>query len=112
MYAVIVVTGDELRAPRARRNTDDQQRSPREIIRENGDRLPGPYNSANNTELYSAAVWTNPADVPDIFVVGSETTTRGPDGTLYVNAELAEGTEYGVFNYIRLESDDGVSLKY
>ena len=110
VYAVIVVTGDLLMATRARRNTDDSLRSPRDIIRDNGDRLPDPYNPNDPMDLYTAAVWTNPADVPDIFVVGSDTTTRGPDGREYFNAELAEGTEYGVFDYIRLESDDEVSL--
>ena len=109
MYAVIVVTGDELRrAPRARRNTDNPLRSPSDIINDNNGEFPGPYDADNPMDLYTTAVWTNPDDVPLMFVVGNGSITTGPDGTVYVNAELDEGTEYGVFDYIRLESDDGV----
>ena len=115
VYAVVVVTGALLRMPLARRNTDDSTRSPRDIIRDIGGVLPAPYNPVNPNDLYTAVVWTNSDDIPDMFVVGSGSTTRGPDGTEYDNVELSEGTEYGVFNYIRLESDNGVSvslLKY
>ena len=102
------MTGDLLRAPRVRRNTDNPLSSPRDIIRNNGDVLPDPYDPENPMDLYTAAVWTNPDEVPVMFVVGSGSTTT-VNGVEYVNTELAEGTEYGVFNYIRLESDDGVS---
>ena len=110
VYAVIVVTGALLRTPLARRNTDGSLRSPRDIIGDIGDSLPAPYDPVGPKDLYTAAIWTNSDDIPDVFVVGSGSTTRGPDGTEYVNVKLSDGTEYGVFNYIRLESDDGVSV--
>lgn len=111
MYAVIVVTGDLLRTTdnsrRRRRNT---LRSPRDIIDNMGDMLPGPYDPTNPMDIYTAAVWNRAEDVPAMFIVGNGSRTVGPNGTVYENAPLAEGTEYGVFTYIRLESDNAVSL--
>ena len=114
VYAVIVVTGDLLRtndnSARRRRQNDNTLRSPSDIINDMGGVLPEPYNVTNPMDIYTAAVWNRAEDVPEMFIVGNGSMTRGPDGRVYVNAELAEGTEYGVFNYIRLESDNAVSL--
>ena len=104
------MTGALLRMPLARHNTDDSLRSPRDIIRDIGNVLPAPYDPVNPKDLYTAAIWTNSDDIPDVFVVGSGSTTRGPNDTEYDNVELSKGTEYGVFNYIKLKSDDGVSV--
>ena len=113
MYAVIVVTGNLLRIndnSRRRRRNDNALRSPREIIRDLGDVLPDPYDPMNPMDIYTAGVWNRAEDVPAMFIVGNGSRTTGPDGTVYENTALAEGTEYGVFNYIRLESDNEVSL--
>ena len=106
IYAVIVVTGTLLRgdnAPRGRRQT----RSPSDIIADMNNELSPPY--MDGADIYTAAVWTNPHDVPDVLVVGAGSSTTGPDGRRYVNEPLSEGTEYGVFYYIRLKSDVPVS---
>ena len=71
--------------------------------------LPPPFPPMPGMTIYTAAVWNNAADVPDEFTVGNGSVTVGPDGTSYTNGGLNEGTTYGVFEYIRLESDVVVS---
>ena len=93
MYGVVVVSGDEI------------NNTPRNIITENNNRLPPPYPGRDG--VYTAAVWNNTEDVQLIFVVGGGETTVSPDGTEYFNRRLSESTEYGVFHYVRLQSDTG-----
>jgi len=95
LYAVVVVLQNNLDG------------TPRQIIQNMNNALPPPYSSMS--DIYTAAVWTKPEDVPQVFVVGDESTSRGPNGVEYINERLKEGTQYGVFYYIELESD-GVSL--
>ena len=111
VYAVIVVWGDTLRKDaRRRRRQENNNRSPSEIIASMGGQLPPPYPGEEGNMIYTAAVWNKADDVPDMFVVGVGSVTTGPDGKNYTNGRLAEGTRYGVFNYIQLESDIPVSL--
>ena len=91
LYGVVVVTGRQL------------NNTPVEIITVNNGSLPPPYPGQDG--VYTAAVYTRPEDVPTIFVVGNNMITRGPDGTEYVNRGLSENTVYGIFYYIRLQSD-------
>ena len=84
---------------------DEINNTPRNIITGNDDQLPPPYPGRDG--VYTAAVWNNIEDVPLIFVVGGGETTVGPDGTEYVNRRLSKSTRYGVFYYIRLQSDTG-----
>ena len=93
MYGVVVVSGDEI------------NNTPRNIITENNDQLPPPYPGRDG--VYTAAVWNNIEDVPLTFLVGDGETTVSLDGTEYFNRRLSESTEYGVFHYVRLESDTG-----
>ena len=98
LYAVVVVSGGQL------------QNTPREVITNRNEILPPPYPPTDG--IYTAAVWTRPEDVPQTFVVGTESRTVGPlpNRTQYINGRLEEGTEYGVFYYIQLQSDVAVSL--
>ena len=93
MYGVVVVSGDEINS------------TPRNIIIENNDQLPPPYPGRDG--VYTAAVWHNIEDVPLTFVVGGGETTVSRDSTEYFNRRLSESTEYGVFHYVRLQSDTG-----
>ena len=93
----MAVTGNEL------------DNSPVSIITANDGNLPPPFPGRNNA--YTAAVYTRPEDVPTAFVLGDDTTTTGPDGRVYSNRRLNSDTMYGVFNYIRLESDSGVAVR-
>ena len=77
--------------------------TPVEIIAVNNGSLPPPYPGQDG--VYTAAVYTRPEDVPTIFVVGDDMITRGPNGREYVNRGLSENTVYGIFYYIRLQSD-------
>ena len=95
-----------------RRRQDDMLRSPRDIIATMNNELPPPFPPMSAMTIYTAAVWNNAADVPHVFVVGNGSVTMGPDGTIYINGRLNEGTTYGVFVYIRLESDILVSLTF
>ena len=95
-----------------RRRQDDMLRSPRDIIATMNNELPPPFPPMPGMTIYTAAVWNNPADVPHVFVVGNGSVTMGPNGTIYINGMLNEGTTYGVFDYIRLESDILVSLTF
>ena len=106
------MTGDLLRSNdnSRRRRRQNELRTPREIINSMNGTLPAPYNPMDPQDIYTAAVWNKAEDVPLMFLVGNGSRTVGPDGRVYENAPLAEGTEYGVFNYIRLESDNAVSL--
>ena len=83
--------------------------SPTQIINSIGGNLPPPYPGQGG--IYTAAVYTRSEDVPTIFVLGDNTITRGPDGTAYTNRRLNENTVYGVFEYIRLQSDTGVAVR-
>ena len=82
---------------------------PVDIINVNDGSLPLPYPGQGG--LYTAAVYTRPEDIPTIFVVGNDMITRGPGGREYVNRRLNENNMYGVFNYIRLQSDNGVAVR-
>ena len=105
------MTGDLLRInDNSRRRRRQNEPSPRDIINDRGGELPPPYDPLNPMDIYTAAVFNRAEDVPAMFIVGNGSRTVGPDGTVYENAPLAEGTEYGVFTYIRLESDNAVSL--
>ena len=111
LYAVIVVWGDLLRDDaRRRRRQDDMLHSPHDIIASMNNTLPPPFPPMPGMTIYTTAVWSRVTDVPDVFIVGNESVTMGPDGTSYTNARLNEGTRYGVFIYIRLESDILVSV--
>ena len=110
MYAVIVAWGALIRDDaRRRRRQNDNLRSPRDIIADMNNILPPPYSPMLDTTIYTAAVWSSSAAVPDDFIVGNGSVTMGPNGTNYTNARLQEGTRYGVFNFIQLESDIPVS---
>ena len=87
-------------------NQVDNNNLPKDIIGESSD-PPPPYNRMTNREVYTAAVWTRPQDVQTNFTLGDGSTTMGPDGMLYVNQRLLSGRLYGVFYYIRLDSDTG-----
>ena len=93
VYGVVVVSGDEI------------DNTPRDIITGNDDQLPPPYPGIDG--VYTAAVWHDIEDVPITFVVGDGETTVGSDETTYVNRRLSENTRYGVFYYVRLQSDTG-----
>ena len=81
---------------------------PNDIINTNNGSLPPPYPGKDG--VYTAAVFTRLEDVPILFVVGDNTITTAPDGTEYVNSRLSQNTMYGVFYYIRLQSDSGVAV--
>ena len=85
--------------------------NPRDIIRSQNDKLPGPYPPTNygTFMLYTAAVWTDPDKVPAMFLVGNGAKTTF-NGMEYENVGLREGTQYGVFYYIRLQPDSGVAV--
>ena len=104
------MTGNLLRVNDNSRRRRQNEPTPRDIINDRGGELPPPYNRTHPTDIYTAAVFNRAEDVPAMFIVGNGSRTVGPDGTVYENAPLAEGTEYGVFTYIRLESDNAVSL--
>ena len=111
LYAVIVAWGDLLRDDaRRRRRQDDMLRSPRDIIASMNNELPPPFPPMPGMTIYTTVVWSRAAAVPDVFTVGSGSVTMGPDGTSYTNGRLNEGIRYGVFVYIRLESDILVSV--
>jgi len=93
VYGVVVVSGDEI------------NNALKEIITRNSNQLPLPYPGTDG--VYTAAVWNNIEDVPLTFVVGEGETTRAPDGTEYFNRRLSESTQYGVFYYVRLQSNSG-----
>ena len=93
VYGVVVVSGDEI------------NNTPRDIITGNNDQLPLPYPGRDG--VYTAAVWINIEDVPLTFVVGGGETTVGSDRTEYINRRLSESTRYGMFYYVRLQSDTG-----
>jgi len=57
-------------------------------------------------------VWHNIEDVPLTFGVGDGEITMSSDGTEYYNRRLSECTTYGVFYYIRLQSDTGCEVCY
>ena len=97
LYGVVVVTGSAL------------DRSPDDIINATGGNLPPPYPGQGG--IYTTAVYTRPEDVPTIFEVGNNMITRGPNGREYINRRLNENSMYGVFNYIRLQSDSGVVVR-
>lgn len=82
---------------------------PVDIINANNGRLPPPYPGQDG--VYTAAVFTRAEDVPTMFVVGDNTVTRAPDGAVYTNRELSEDTTYGIFDYIRLQSDSGAAVR-
>ena len=111
LYGVVVAWGDVLLKDdeRRRRRQDDGMRTPEEIIASMNNMLPPPYSRMLESTIYTAAVWNSPGAVPDDFVVGNGSVTKGPDGRNYTNARLREGTRYGIFNYIRLVSDNPVS---
>ena len=92
-----------------RRCQDDMLRSPRDIIASMNNELPPPFPPMPDMTIYTAALWSSSAAVPDDFIVGNGSVTMGPDGTNYTNGRLNEGTRYGMFDYIRLESDILVS---
>ena len=94
LYGVVVVSGREL------------NNKPNDIINANNGSLPPPYPGKDG--VYTAAVFAKVEDVPTSFVVGDSSITTAPDGTEYVNNVLSENTMYGVFYYIRLQSDSGV----
>ena len=96
LYAVVVVTGNEL------------NNNPVDIINAMDGNLPPPFPGQNS--VYTAAVYTRTEDIPTILVLGNDTTTTGPNGTVYINRRLNENTMYGVFVYIRLKSDNGVAV--
>ena len=98
LYGVVVVL--------IRGNRVDNNNLPKDIIGENGN-LPGPYDRMNNKDIYTAAVWTDPQNIPTSFTLGVGNITIGPDGTPYENVRLMSGRLYGVFYYIRLDSDTG-----
>ena len=93
LYGVIVVSGEEL------------NNAPDDIIDANNGNLPPPYPGQDG--IYTAAVYTREEDVPTLFVVGNNIITTANDGRQYVNRRLSENTQYGVFYYIRLQSDSG-----
>ena len=110
VYAVIVAWGALIRDDaRRRRRQNDDLRSPRDIIADMNNTLPPPYPPLPGMTIYTAALWSSAAAVPDDFIVGNGSVTMGPDGKNYTNARLQEGTRYGVFNFIQLESDIPVS---
>ena len=110
VYAVIVAWGALIRDnAQRRRRQDDNLRSPRDIIADMNNTLPPPYPPMPGMTIYTAALWSSAAAVPDDFIVGNGSVTMGPDGKNYTNARLQEGTRYGVFNFIQLESDIPVS---
>ena len=96
LYGVVLVTGMEL------------GRGPAVIVNANNGRLPPPYPGENG--VYTAAVYTRAEDVPTVFTAGNNMVTTAPNGREYVNRELSEDTTYGVFYYIRLQSDNGVAV--
>ena len=97
LYGVVVVTGSTL------------NESPTEIISSIGGSLPPPFPGQGG--IYTAAVYSRPEDVPTIFVLGDNTRTRGPDGREYINRRLNENMMYGVFEYIRLQSDTAAAVR-
>ena len=84
--------------------------APLDIITRNNDQLPAPYPGRDG--VYTAAVWHNIEDVPLTFLVGDGEITMSSDGTEYYNRRLSECTTYGVFHYIRLQSDTGREVCY
>ena len=78
---------------------------PKNIItnRFNG-QLPPPYERM--ADVYTAAVW-NESNVKTNFTLGDGSKTTDPDGRIYENVRLMSGRLYGVFYYIRLDSDTG-----
>ena len=94
---------------RCRHCQDDMLRSPKDIIASMNNTLPPPYSPMLDTTIYTAAVWNSAASVPDDFIVGDGSVTMRFNGRFYPNERLREGTRYGVFNFIQLESDIPVS---
>jgi len=93
VYAVVVVTGDEI------------SNTPRDIISINSGQLPPPYPGRDG--IYTAAVWHDIEDAPLTLVVGDGEVTTAPDSTQYINRRLSKSTTYGVFYYARLQSNTG-----
>ena len=83
---------------------------PIQIINNYNGQLPPPYPGING--VYTAAVWHDIEDVPLTFVVGDGQITTSPDGTEYNNKRLFQCTRYGIFHYIRLQSDTGREVYY
>ena len=96
LYGVVVVL--------IRGNSVDNNNLPKDIINSRNGNLPPPY--ARMADVYTAAVWSR-SNVQTNFTLGDGSTTIGPDGTTYVNQRLMSGRLYGVFYYIRLNSDTG-----
>ena len=46
--------------------------------------------------IYTAAVWSSAATVPDDFIVSIGSVTMGPDDRNYTNARLREGMRKGM----------------
>jgi len=91
-----------------RDNKVDFEDLPKNIIDRMNGNLPLPYNRMDNTEIYTAAVWISPRDVQTNFTLGNESViTRDRDDNEYINVRLTSGRLYGVFYYIRLNSDTG-----
>ena len=95
-----MVTGDQL----------NNATTPLDIIASNNGQLPAPYPGRDG--VYTAAVWHNAEDVPLTFVAGDGEITVSFDGMEYYNKRLSECTTYGVFYYIRLQSDTGREVWY
>ena len=55
--------------------------------------------------IYTAAVWSSTATVPDDFIVSIGSVTMRPDDRNYTSVRLREGMHkrYEVFNFIHLE---------
>jgi len=69
-----------------------------------GGNLPPAY--ARMADIYTAAVW-NESTIQTNFTLGDGSMTTGPNGIIYENVRLMSGRLYGVFYYIRLDSDTG-----
>ena len=84
---------------------EELENTPMDIITSSNGQLPPPYPGRDG--VYTAAVWHDIEDVPLTFVAGDGEITVSPDGTEYYNRRLSKCTTYGVFYYIRLQSDTG-----
>jgi len=100
LYGVVVVL--------IQGNSVENDDLPKNIITNdfNG-QLPPPYERM--ADVYTAAVWDE-SNVNTNFTLGDGSETTGPDGTTYENVRLMSGRLYGVFYYIRLDSDTGLGV--
>ena len=59
----------------------------------------------SHTTIYTAAVWSGAAAVPDDLIINGGSVTMGPDDRNYTSVRLREGMHkrYEVFNFIHLE---------